>query len=152
MIIKLIAHIVTSFVGTVGFSALYNVDKKYYLSCGLTGTAGWLVYKILYGTYSMPMATFFGVIIVTLLSRILAVYKKCPITIFLASGIFPLYPGATVYYTAFYLVTDELVLALDKGILAVKVAFAIVLAIVFVVSIPKEWFMIKGRMKNKGGN
>lgn len=139
----LLAHIVTSFVGTVSFSSLFNVDKQFYVSCGLTGTAGWLVYKMLYGAYSMPMATFFGVVVVTLLSRILAVYKKCPITIFLASGIFPLYPGATLYYTAFYLVTDDLVQALDKGILAVKVAFAIVLAIVFVVSIPKEWFQIK---------
>lgn len=151
MIIELIAHSVTSFVGTVGFSALYNVDKKYYISCGLTGTAGWLIYKMLYGTYSMAIATFFGVIVVTLLSRILAVYKKCPITIFLASGIFPLYPGATVYYTAFYLVTDDLVKALDKGILAVKVAFAIVLAIVFVVSIPKEWFRFKIIKNKKGG-
>ncbi len=147
--IHLIAHIVTSFVGTVGFSAMFNVDKRYYLSCGLTGTAGWLVYKMLYGAYSMPMATFFGVVVVTLLSRILAVYKKCPITIFLASGIFPLYPGATVYYTAFYLVMDDLMQALDKGILAIKIAFAIVLAIVFVVSIPKEWFMIKDRINKR---
>lgn len=147
--IDLIAHIIASFVGTVGFSAMFNVDKQYYLSCGLTGTAGWLVYQMLYGTYSMPMATFFGVVVVTLLSRILAVYKKCPITIFLASGIFPLYPGATVYYTAFYLVTDNLIQALDKGILAIKVAFAIVLAIVFVVSIPKEWFMIKSKMHKR---
>ena len=74
------------------------------------------------------------------MSRILAVWKKCPITVFLVSGIFPLIPGASVYYTVYNMVQGNLAEAADRGIGAVKVAFAIVLGIIFVVSIPKQWF------------
>ena len=65
---------------------------------------------------------------------------KCPITVFLISGIFPLVPGAGVYYTAYYLVTDQIALAGERGLGALKIAFAIVLGIAFVVSIPREVF------------
>jgi len=94
------------------------------------------------------MACFAGTIVVVLLSRIFAVWKKCPITVFLVSGIFPLVPGAGVYYTAYYFVTDSLRLASQKGIESLKMAFAIVLGIVFVVSIPKQWFQVS-YWKNK---
>ena len=65
---------------------------------------------------------------------------KCPITIFLISGIITLVPGAGIYFTAYYLVTNQLAMAAVKGLGAVKVAFAIVLGIVCIVSIPREVF------------
>ena len=46
--------------------------------------------------------------------------EKCPITIFLVSGIIPLVPGAGIYYTAYYLVTGQMSLAAVKGLEAVK--------------------------------
>lgn len=51
---------------------------------------------------------------------------------FLIAGIFPLVPGAGVYWTAYYIVTDQLRLAAETGYTAVKVAVAIVLGIVFI--------------------
>ena len=86
------------------------------------------------------IASFFGVLVVVLMSRMLTVRMKCPITIFLVPGIIPLVPGAGIYFTAYYLVTNQLYLAAEKGIESVKIAFAIVLAIVFIVSIPREVF------------
>ena len=53
---------------------------------------------------------------------------------------FPLVPGARVYYTAYYLVTGQTGLAGQSGLEALKIAFAIVLGIVLVVSIPREVF------------
>lgn len=138
----MISNIICSFFGTLAFSILFNVPKRYYLCCGLTGMLGWLCYYALTENVSVTMATFVSTAVVVLLSRILAVWMKCPITIFLVSGIFPLVPGASVYYTAYYLVTGDLGLAAVKGIGAVKIAFAIVLGIVFVISIPKKWFLI----------
>ena len=41
-------------------------------------------------------------------------------TIFLIAGIFPLVPGAGVYWTAYYIVTDQLRLAAETGYTAVK--------------------------------
>ena len=95
----MIANMLCSFWGTVAFSILFNVHKRFYFCCGLTGMAGWLCYCALAPLGSAPMACFAGTIVVVLLSRIFAVWKKCPITVFLVSGIFPLVPGAGVYYT-----------------------------------------------------
>ena len=52
----------------------------------------------------------------------------------------PLVPGAGVYYTVFYMVNNELAEAARRGMESAKIAFAIVLAIVFVVSLPRKYF------------
>lgn len=145
----MIPNLIFSFLGTLAFSILFNVHRRFYICCGLTGMAGWLCYCLVIQFGSATVASFLGTIVVVLLSRILAVWKKCPITVFLVSGIFPLVPGAGVYYTAYYFVTNNLVLASQKGIESIKIAFAIVLGIVFVVSIPKQWFQIS-YWKNRG--
>ena len=147
----MIQNILCSFLGTLMFSVLFNVHSRYYLYCGVTGMAGWVTYCPLVPHISPVLATFFGTIVVVLLSRILAVWRRCPITVFLISGIFPLIPGTSVYYTAYYFVMNDLNMAVDKGIMALKLAFAMVLGIVFIVSIPREFFKVdywRGR-KNK---
>ena len=138
----MIANIVCSFVGTIAFSILFNVPSKYYKYCGFTGTAGWMCLYFCSDVIKGPFATFLATLLVVLCSRIFAVWRKCPITVFLISGIFPLVPGAAVYYTAYNFVMNDLSLALDSGIHALKTAFAIVLGIVFVVSIPRQWFSV----------
>ena len=74
------------------------------------------------------------------LSRAAAVRQKCPATIFLISGIFPLVPGAGIYWTVYYLITEQLRLAVYTGYEAVKVAIAIVLGIVVIFELPQGWF------------
>ena len=59
---------------------------------------------------------------------------------FLISGIFPLVPGAGIYWTVYYLVTEQLGLAVYTGYEAVKAAVAIVLGIVFVFELPQGVF------------
>lgn len=54
-------------------------------------------------------------------------------------GIFPLVPGAGIYWTAYYIVTDQMELASRTGFSAVKAAVAIVLGIIFVFEIPQSF-------------
>lgn len=138
----ILVNMFCSFLGTIAFSVLFNVPRRFYICCGLTGMAGWLCYLICAEAASVSTSTFFGTMLVVLMSRMLAVWKKCPITVFLVSGIFPLIPGASVYYTVYNVVQGNLAEAAGRGIGAVKVAFAIVLGIVFVVSVPKQWFQV----------
>ena len=86
------------------------------------------------------MATFVATMVVVLLSRILTVVRKCPITVFLISGIFPLVPGSYVYNAAYQIVMNDLTEAASWGINALKLSFAIVVGIVFIVSIPRKYF------------
>ena len=156
MITTTILAIVESFLATLAYAILFNVPKQYYTACGITGLAGWIVYLAMCQVTTVALASFVGTLAVVLISRIFTVRKKCPITIFLVSGIIPLVPGAGIYYTAYYLVTGQMSLAAVKGLEAVKIA--IVLGIIFVVSIPRDAFQIRywrakrkrKRLKNHG--
>ena len=133
--------------GSLAFAILYNGPRKFYLCAAFTGMAGWFCYYLIVPFTDTAVASFFGAVGVVLVSRIFAVWKKCPITVFLISGIFPLVPGAGVYYTMYYLVSNELTLAAIKGLESLKIAFGIVLGIVFIVTIPKKWFFIQNWRK-----
>lgn len=142
-----ILNLLLASTGSLAFAILYNVPRKFYLCAAFTGMAGWFCYYLIVPFTDTAVASFFGAVGVVLVSRIFAVWKKCPITVFLISGIFPLVPGAGVYYTMYYLVSNELTLAAIKGLESLKIAFGIVLGIVFIVTIPKKWFFIQNWRK-----
>lgn len=141
----MMSQIIAAFLGTVAFSVLFGVPRQYYAYCGLVGGAGWWLYSILiiYARCTATEATFFATFLVVLLSRFLAVWEKCPVTVFLTTGIFPLVPGAGIYWTAYYFVTDRPAQAADNGFAAIKAAFAIVLGIVLVFEVPDRIFQMK---------
>ena len=136
----MIGQVLAAAVGTIAFSVLFSVPRAYYPYCGLIGGAGWVVYCLLISSVSSPEATFFATIVVILLSRLFAVWERCPVTLFLIPGIFPLVPGAGVYWTAYDIVTDQLELASETGFTALKVAVAIVLGIVLIFQLPQGLF------------
>ena len=141
-----LAQVLAATIGTMAFGTIFGVEKKYYIFCGLIGGAGWAVYVVLWQMLqfsSEPTVIFMATVLVVFLSRLCAVRKRCPATIFLISGILPLVPGAGIYWTSFYLVTNQLDQALARGFLAVKVAIAIVLGIVVVFVIPQGFFRKK---------
>lgn len=155
MIHDFIMHVMCPFIGTIGYAVLFNIPKKFYLCCGFTGVAGWLIYHAVVSmNASAVTASFFGTLAVVLTSRVLSVRKKCPIIIFLVSGILPLVPGAGIYYTVYYMVTNQLAEAVLRGMESVKTAFAIVLGIVLVLSIPGGIFQLvsteKGARQRRG--
>ena len=152
MIKELFVNIACPFFATIAYVVLFNVPRRYYLSCGITGSVSWLVYRLASFSISPAAASFAAALVAVFLSRMLTVRMKCPITIFLLAGIIPLVPGAGIYYTAYYLVTNQLALAAGQGIEAVKTAFGIVLGIAFIVSIPREVFQAhywRGRKRRK---
>ena len=147
----MIAHTLLAFAGTVAFALLFGVPRKYFINCGCIGSAGWLLYEALTSCAGATAteATFFATVLVILLSRLRAVRERCPATVFLISGIFPLVPGAGIYWTSYYLVTGQMSQAVSSGFVAVKAAVAIVLGIVFVFEIPNKVFRLTGRRKNR---
>lgn len=140
MSVHLFYEFLTAFVGTIAFALLFQVPKEYYVNCGLTGGCGWICYKLLLAGCGLFGSTFFATVLVVFLSRLSAVRRHCPVTIFLVAGIFPLVPGAGIYWTAYYVVTDQLAKASDRGFQTLKIAVAIVLGILFVFEFPQKWF------------
>ena len=136
--LHLLIQTISAAIATVGFSLLFGVPPRYYPSCAFS----WLAYLVLVPYSSVTIATFAATVIVILMSRWFAVRERCPVTIFLISGIIPLVPGAGIYRAAYYAVTDQLYLAAQTGFDALKMAVAIVLGIVFVFEIPQAAFRI----------
>ena len=91
--------------------------------------------------FHVPLtATFFATLAVVLISRFSSVQLRCPVTIFLISGIFPLVPGLGIYQTAYALVEGDLAGASLTGFETVKLAAAMVLAILVGFEVPAGWF------------
>lgn len=122
---------VAAFVGTVAFAILFGVPHRFALSCGLCGMAGWMLYMVLtrYVAFSPAEATFFATMLVAMSAHYTAKWRRCPVTVFLICGIFPLIPGAGIFWTSYYIVSAQHATALATGFTALKVAVAIVLGI-----------------------
>lgn len=133
-------NLLCAFGGTVGFSILYNIDKCFYPLCGLTGMVGWGAYLLAIPHCSGAVSTLIGALVVVFMSRILSIWKKCPITVFLIAGIFPLIPGSSIYYAAYHFAIGEYSEAAMMGIEAVKCSFAIVAGIHLNDAVPAKMF------------
>ncbi len=130
-----------SFWGTVAFGILFHVPPKQYVACGLTGAAGWLVYvAMMQAQPSTVMASLVAVLPLTALARLFATRRKAPITLFLLCGIFPLVPGAGIYYTAYYFITGQTTQTMIKGTETIKIAGALALGMVLVLGMPSKLF------------
>ncbi len=147
---NLAGQILAAVMGTIGFSVMFSVPREYYPLCGLVGGVGWLVYCLTLPQTSPEGATLAGTVLVVLLSRLCAVRRKCPVTLFLIPGIIPLVPGGGVYWTAYYIVTEQMDRAAQTGFEAVKIAVAIVLGIVFVFQVPQKVFRIGTKNRTAG--
>ena len=130
-----------AFVGTASFAVLFGVPRKFYTATGVCGTLGWLGYLTLtqiLGTSGVE-ANFFATMIVVLSAYYFAIKLKCPVIIFLVCGIFPLVPGAGVFWTSYYIVSDQLQAALNSGFLACKGTFAIVFGIIIITEVCRRF-------------
>ena len=97
----MIAQFIAAFLGTLAFAILYEVQTRIYFVCGLVGAIGWLVYLIAFNFFSIQesVAIFISAFIVVCISRFSGIIFRCPATMFLVPGIFPLVPGVKVYET-----------------------------------------------------
>lgn len=137
-----------AFLGTVGFAALFGTPRRYYVDCGLAGTAGWAVFLAAGSplvAFSVVGAAFLGALTVALLSYFQARLRRCPVTVFLICGIIPLVPGGGIFWTAYHLVCNHLSLAAATGFTALKVTIAIAGGIILVAGIYNKVFKTKHR-------
>lgn len=130
---EVIARTIMAGLGTVAFSFLFHATRKYYLDLGALGATSWLIYLILKLNFQFEIANIFiPALFAALASRLLSVKRRCPITIFLSTSIFPLIPGLSFYRAVYYLMTRELDLAWANMLGCFNSAFAIALSIIII--------------------
>ena len=69
--------------------------------------------------------------------------RKAPLPVFLIAGIFPVVPGAGIYYTGYHIFMNNNIEAMSKGVETIKIAIAIALGIGIVVSLPRFFFTLR---------
>jgi len=130
-------QLIAAFLGTASFAALFGVPHRYYIDSGICGTIGWLLFLILtrYSAFSPVETMFCATALVTLVALLQSTTRKCPITVFLICGIFPLVPGAGIFWTSYNIVSNQLPEALQTGFGALKATVAIALGILAVMEL-----------------
>lgn len=122
------------------FAVLFSAPKNQCLLCALTGALSWISYLLLEPVVGAVWASLLATLFLTVLSRIFAAVRKSPVTLYLVGGIFPLVPGAGIYYTSYYFIMNDMEQFARKGMETFKIAGAIALGIIFALAIPQRVF------------
>lgn len=139
--LEYILQIIAAGVGTWCFAITFNAPKKEYLFCAINGAVSWLMYLVFYHIGAgVTIACLGASFAITILARVFSALRKHPVTVYLINAIFPLVPGAAIYYTAYYLMMDDFATAGNKGLEAFKMAGGITLGIMFGFGIPQSIF------------
>ena len=111
------------FIGCVGFSILFNIHKLGILLCALGGTIAWISYCITLELMQDGISAYFvSAFVASLYSEILARIRKFPALSYLVISIFPMIPGAGVYYTMIWAVRGNMERFLSQGMYTAAIA------------------------------
>lgn len=123
----------TCFAGCLGFVIVFNIHGWGGLLCALGGMLTWAVYVIsMELTGSELMGYFWGALFASAYSEIMArIRKRCAIS-YLVISIFPLIPGAGVYFTMNYAVRGNMEMFASRGMYTAAIAGLMAVGILLV--------------------
>lgn len=137
-------------IGCLGFCIVFNIHGWGSLLCALGGMLAWMLYKLSMTLGSGDLIALFGAtLFASLYSEIMARVRKCPAIGYLVIAIFPLIPGAGVYYTMNYAVQGEMDLFIAKGMHTAAEAGIMAVAIVLAVTAVRLWLAWINSRKKK---
>ena len=127
-------------VGCIGFSILFNIHGPGGLLCTLGGVLAWTTYMIVIELGGNDLAGYlWAAIFSSVYSEVMARIRKYPAISYLVVSIFPLIPGASVYYTMTHAVKGDMAKFADQGMHTIGVAGAIAVGILLVSTAFRIW-------------
>ena len=145
----LYSQAIASFVACAGFFFLFNIHGAGGLLCPLGGMLTWLTYLIVKRlTADDIMAYFFSTMFAALYSELMARVRKYPAISYLVISVFPLLPGAGIYYASNYLVRGEMTLFAARSTNTIAIAGAMAVGILLVSTVFRGSSLYSAR-KNK---
>lgn len=98
-----------SIISGLGFSIVFNIHGPGMVLCALGGVLAWGVYGLTFELSGSDIAAYFwSALTASLYSEIMARIRKCPAISYLLLAVFPMIPGAGVYYTMNYAVQSDM--------------------------------------------
>ena len=124
---------VLCFVGCIGFSILFNIHDLGVIICALGATLVWVVFVITEQlTGSGIVGYFWGAVFASAYSEMMARIRKYPAITYLVISIFPLIPGAGVYYTMNHAVRGDMEAFAAQGMYTGAIAGIMAIGILMV--------------------
>ena len=145
-----IIQIAASFIGSLGFAALYNLHGKKLWIAGVGGMICWGSYLgflnlIQNGFITNLLAT----VVATAYAEVMARVQKTPVTVYLISAIIPMVPGGTLYYTMNYAIAKEWDLFYRYGQKTLMIAAAMARGIMIASSLFQMYSQIRVYYKKR---
>lgn len=138
---KEIMQCVWAFLGALAFGVFFNVHGKNLFYAALGGFVGWAAYILMGFLSPVEVVRYFWAgAAISLYSELFAVYRKCPVTVFLGASMIPMVPGGTIYYTMEALLKGDTRHSIELGVKTFEIAGAIamgIIAVAFAVNLVK---------------
>ncbi|WP_394523063.1 threonine/serine exporter family protein [Lacrimispora sp. JR3] len=126
----MVVQTVGAFLAVISFSLILELPKKYVVLAGSIGAAGWLAYLLVDAAAgSVTAAAFLSTLLVALASHVSARIFKAPVTVFLVAGILPSVPGASIYRSVSYVISNNTELSSYYLVQTLQISGAIAMAI-----------------------
>ena len=138
--------IIPCLIACLGFSILFNIHGWGISLCMLGGLGCWAIYTlcIQFGLDDLT-GYFFGTVFAAAYSEAMARIRKCPAIAYLVIAIFPLIPGAGVYYTMEYAMEGNMELFAQKGLHTAAIAGIMAVAILLVSTVVRMILIKKNK-------
>ena len=111
-----IIQCIAAAVGCTGFCMLFNIHGKGMTFCIIGGTLSWAVYlAAVYLLKDSMLGYFVATLFAAGFAETMARIRHFPAITYLLVSIFPLIPGAGIYYTTSYLADGNMAAFMEKG-------------------------------------
>jgi len=137
---------VFSLVGCMGFAIVFNIHGPGVFICALGGGLTWLVYLLVEKMGgSFVDANFWAALTASVFSEVMARIRKYPAISYLVVSIFPLLPGAGIYYTMYSAVQGNMERFAAEGMHTAAVAGIMAVGILLGSTIFRGWSLWRNR-------
>ena len=127
---------IATFIACAGFAIVFNIHGFGIAICALGGTLVWAAYcAATYFGLDLYVAYFIAALIAAFYSEAMARIRKYPAISYLVIAIFPLIPGAGIYYTTNHLIHGESEAFASKALQTIGIAGVIAVGILIVATI-----------------
>jgi uncharacterized membrane protein YjjB (DUF3815 family) len=140
------------FIGCIGFSIYFNIHDFGILLCAFGGIVTFSTYLVaLELGVGIIYANFLGGIVASVYAEIMARLRHFPAISYLVVSLFPLLPGAGIYYTMAYAVQNEMTEFAAKGYQTAAIAGALALGILLVSTAFRIWSNYRTKRRTQNG-
>ena len=127
-------------VGCAGFSVLFNIHGPGILLCVAGGVLSWGAYLLTVGLGGDELTGYLvASLVASAYSEAMARIRKYPAISYLVVAIFPMIPGASIYYTMSYALQQNMDAFSDRGMFTIGIAGNIAVGLLLVSTIFRAW-------------